>query len=377
MLNRLLGTAYLALLLSTSAHALDIGSRFETACPLSDCDAAISLSFLGEVSIPTGEMIDGVEFGGISGLDFDLPSRRFIAISDDRSEKAPARFYDLDIQVDGKGLHAVKVIRTTTLLDTNGEPFAAKTVDPEAIRFSQDGILWTSEGDAKAGISPFLRITGDDGRFVREFVLPNGFAPTADKSSGIRNNNAFESLTVMSDGDILVGLEAALYQDGPAATLTTGSLARLIRFDATTGLAKAQYVYPVSPIPQAPVEADGWNDNGMPEFLALDDHRLLTLERGFAQSVGNTIRVFMTDLEGATDVSKIDSLTSTQERVVPARKAQILDLGAIGLKPDNVEAMTFAKGQDGTDVLILASDNNFNGAQTTQFIAFEVLKRPK
>ncbi|MBD8893069.1 esterase-like activity of phytase family protein [Roseibium litorale] len=377
MLNRLLVSASFAFLLSAPALALETGTRFDTPCPLSDCSASISLSFLGEVTLPTGTMIDGVEFGGISGLDYDFPSRRFIAISDDRSQKAPARFYDLDIQVDAKGLHSVNVSQTTTLLDTNGKPFAEKTVDPEAIRFSQDGILWTSEGDAKAGLPPFLRVTGDDGQFVREFVLPEGFAPSADKTSGIRNNNAFESLAVMKDGDIIVGLEAALYQDGPASTLTNGSLARLIRFDATSGLAKAQYVYPVSPIPQAPVKADGWNDNGMPEILALDNHRLLTLERGYAQDIGNTIRLFMIDLDGATDVSKIGSLSTTEERIVPVRKTQILDLGAIGLTPDNVEAMTFAKGQDGTDVLILASDNNFNAEQTTQFLAFEVLKRPR
>ena len=58
------------------------------------------------------------------------------------------------------------------------------------------------------------------------------------------------------------------------------------------------------------------------------------------------------------------------------RKSQVLDLRAIGLAPDNIEAMSLGKGKDGTDVLILGSDNNFSAAQKTQFYAFKLLRRP-
>ncbi len=223
---------------------------------------------------------------------------------------------------------------------------------------------------------PFVRVANRDGSFVRELPLPDGFAPTADKSTGIRDNLAFEGLTFLSGGDLLVGMESALYQDGPMTTLTNGALARLIRYDAATGGQKAQYVYPISPIPQAPTKPGGWNDFGMSEILALDDRHGLSVERGYAQDIGNSVVINMFDLDGATDVSAIPSLAKTDQRIVPVRKSQVMDLRALGLAPDNIEGVTFGKAKDGTDVLIFVADNNFNPTQKTQFFAFKVLRRP-
>lgn len=374
MLKTFLTTA--ALLLSQSAYALDIGTTIDVPCPFGDCKAGISLSYLGNYDIPTGFMENGVEIGGLSGIDFDPSTGRYIAISDDRSEKAPARFYDLDIDVDAGGLKGVTVVDHVTLKDKDGQPFAVKKVDGESIRLDKDGIYWTSEGDGKALLPPFVRVANRDGSFVREFALPDGFAPTADKSAGIRDNLAFEGITLLPGGDVLVGTESALYQDGPMTTLTGGALARLIRYDAATGNQKAQYVYPISPIPQAPSTATGWNDFGLSEIMALDDHHLLSIERGYAQGVGNSVIVNMFDLDGAADVANIASLAKTDQRIVPVRKAQVIDLRALGLSPDNIEGIALGKAKDGTDVLILVADNNFNPTQKTQFFAFKVLRRP-
>jgi hypothetical protein len=174
----------------------------------------------------------------------------------------------------------------------------------------------------------------------------------------------------------MVEVESALFQDGPISGLSRGTLARMIRYDAATGRPKAEYVYPIAPIPQAPTVDKGYNDNGASEIVSLGDHRLLVVERGFAQGFGSSIKVFMIDTEGATDVSAIPSLADTAAAIVPVRKAQILDMRAIGLQPDNIEAVTFARGTDGSDLLIFASDNNFSKEQKTQFIAFKVLTRP-
>ncbi|NLR96132.1 esterase-like activity of phytase family protein [Rhizobium sp. P38BS-XIX] len=375
MLKLFLTTAAI-ILFSHSAYALDIGTAVGVPCPFGDCKAGISLSYLGTYEIPTGFMENDVEVGGLSGIDFDPSTGRYIAISDDRSEKAPARFYDLDIDVDASGLKGVKVVDHVTLKDKDGQPFAAKRVDGESIRLGKDGIYWTSEGDGKALLPPFVRVANRDGSFVREFSLPEGFAPTADKSTGIRDNLAFEGISLLPGGDVVVGTESALYQDGPITTLTGGALARLIRYDAATGNQKAQYVYPISPIPQAPSTATGWNDFGLSEIMALDNRHLLSIERGYAQGVGNAVVINMFDLDGATDVSSIPSLAKTDQRIVPVRKTQILDLRALGLNPDNIEGITLGKAKDGTEVLILVADNNFNPMQKTQFFAFKVIRRP-
>ena len=80
----------------------------------------------------------------------------------------------------------------------------------------------------------------------------------------------------------------------------------------------------------------------------------------------------MIDLDGATDVSAIASLADSEETIVPVAKTLILDLGAIGLAPDNIEAMTIGRSDDGMPLLLLASDNNFNAEQKTQFLAFRI-----
>jgi hypothetical protein len=127
MIKRFLATAAFALLSSAATlHATDIGATFETSCPFGECAAGISLSYLGEFVIPTGHVENGVEFGGISGLDFDAATGHYIAISDDRSEKGPARFYELAVDVDGAGLKGVAVVKQVTLKDktANASPGA-------------------------------------------------------------------------------------------------------------------------------------------------------------------------------------------------------------------------------------------------------------
>ncbi len=110
--------------------------------------------------------------------------------------------------------------------------------------------------------------------------------------------------------------------------------------------------------------------------MVADDHHLLSIERGYAQGVGNSAVINMVDLDGATDVSGIPSLAKADQRIVPVRKAEVMDLRSLGLKPDYIEGMSFGKAKDGTDVLIFVADNNFNPTQKTQFYAFKVLRRP-
>ncbi|MDO1581532.1 esterase-like activity of phytase family protein [Rhizobium oryzicola] len=380
MFHRLMSSTLLSLAVSlplaTASLAVEVGAKIETPCPFGDCAAAFSLAYAGEFVIPTGTMIDGVEIGGLSGLDYDPASGHYIAISDDRSEKAPARFYELSIDANATGIKDVKVLRTVTWQDKDGKPFAIKMVDPESLRYGRDGIYWSSEGDAKQLLPPFVRVARPDGSFVRELTLPEGFAPAADKSSGIRDNLAFEGLAFLPSGDLMVGTEETLNQDGPIASLLHGGLSRLIRYDAASGKPKAQYAYPIEPIPQAPNSDKGWKDNGVSEIMALDDHRLLTIERAFAEGFGFNIKVFMIDLDGATDVSATASLAKPEGMIVPVRKSLVLDMRALGLQPDNIEGVTLAKGNDGSDLLVFVSDNNFAASEKTQFYAFKVLKRP-
>jgi hypothetical protein len=172
-------------------------------------------------------------------------------------------------------------------------------------------------------------------------------------------------------------MEAPLYQDGPVPTPGTGAMTRLLRYDRN-GRVAGQVAYPLDPIPATP--AAGKNaDNGLSELLALDDRRLLVLERAGVQGADDTyrnfIRLYEADLQDATDVNGTASLAAGG--FVAARKRLVLDLNTLGLaKLDNIEGMAWGPLlANGNRSLVMVSDNNFNGTQITQLLAFEVVPR--
>lgn len=327
---------------------------------------------IGAFTLPTGLKIGGVEFGGISGLDYDPRADVYYAISDDRSENAPARFYKLKLAIDGSGMQSLDILETVTLLDKAGKPFALKDVDPESIRFNTatGTIYWSSEGDRNG--RPFVGEAKTDGSFIREFALPEAYIPDEGRTRGIRNNLSFESLTITPDGKtLLAGTENALVQDGDKATLDHGSRSRIIAFDLASGNVTAEYAYDTGPIFTKATEPPFWNDNGMSEFVA-DGNDLLTVERSFAMGVGNRITLYRASFDGASNVKDVPSLAS--EPVTPLSKQLLLQLdeGDFGLDIDNIEAVTFGPVVDGKRTLVLASDNNFSHGQVSQFIALKL-----
>ncbi|MDP0490347.1 MAG: esterase-like activity of phytase family protein [Verrucomicrobiota bacterium JB023] len=322
------------------------------------------IELIGEVSFPTGYEYEGTEVGGLSGVAYDSENGVYYALSDDRSQINDARFYSLTIDLTDGTLDEGDVVFTgvTKLLNSGGSPFAAGSVDPEGIAFSSEGTLFVaSEGDANNLVNPFINEYALTGELLAELEVPSDFFPTEDNSSGIRNNLAFESLTLSPDGcSLTAATENALYQDGPAASLTEESPARMIRYDLVEG-GSQQFTYPVGLIPDAPVPAGSFATNGLVELLALDDAgSYLALERAFSLGVGNTVKLFELNIERGNG---------------PVVKRELLDIEQdLGIVPDNLEALVFGPTlPDGRQSLLIVSDNNFNAAnQKTQFLAFAI-----
>jgi hypothetical protein len=334
-----------------------------------------ALELVGEAIFPTGTVFDGTNVGGLSGITYDAKRNVFYSISDDRSELGPARFYALRIDLGDGRLDPGDVGFTdvTTLTDVDGNPFPRFSLDPEGIALTRDDTLVvTSEGDAVRLIAPFVRTFDLAGSSVGALPVPDYFSPTADGSSGIRNNLAFESAAVAPNGRFFfTGTEGALFQDGPAASLTGGSPARLLRYNLGPGKLNAQFVYPVEPIAEPTVPPGGFAVSGLVELLPLDSHSLLAMERSFSLGAGNTIRLYLISTRGAQDVDGIRSLAGRLDEFRPVKKTLLLDLDALGITLDNVEGMAFGPDlPDGRRSLILVSDNNFNPFAFTQFLAF-------
>lgn len=347
------------------------------------------IELLGETSIATGTEFEGTEIGGLSGLAYDAANEIYYAISDDRSNINDARFYTLEINLEDGSLDNGDVTFTdvTTLLNAEGNPFPAGSIDPEGIALSGQNTLYiSSEGDANQLIPPFVNEFSLEGEQLSELPVDDKFTPNAEGTFGIRNNLAFESATISPDGRFLyTATENALAQDSPPATPENESISRIVKYDLATGEAVAEFAYNVDPVPDVPIPPDGFATNGLVELLAVDNNgTLLALERGFSVGVGNTVKLFEVQTQGALDVITEDDLFREEpfeddgETVEPAPfvidpaviKTELLDFEAdLGITPDNLEALAFGPTlEDGRQTLTIVSDNNFSDTQTSQFI---------
>ncbi|MCE4539933.1 esterase-like activity of phytase family protein [Pelomonas sp. P7] len=367
---------------------------------------AQTLTYLGQQIVPTSASFRGRPMGGLSSIDYVPDTGRYLAISDDRSDRGPARFYELTLDLAkfrrsaDPGGAGVTVVDMTTILDLDGQPFGRNKVDPESLRLDtrRNLIYWSNEGQRVSGAmqNPTVRRMHPDGRPAGEFPVPAYYHPMGSAGGlaagdmGVYNNLAFESIAITPDGKTVWTMsENGLTQDSLPTAVGRGSRARMLSFDLDTGKAGAEYVYEVGALPFAPARAGDFATNGVPDMLALSAHEFIVIERAFAvgamtpgvaaltrQPTGNTIKLYRIDTRGATDVSGWASIKGRE--VVPVKRTMLLDLSSLKnddgsvLALDNIEGISFGPMVDGKRTLILVSDNNFNPAQFTQFIALRI-----
>ena len=344
------------------------------------------LRFAKEFDIPPGGRFPartGLRFGGISSLARIADGRQMFGISDDREQP---RAYRFAVDISG-GRFTVTPIETIRLSSDRRAPAA---LDPEGIVVLPDGHLLVSSegiGDKEPRIPPAILEYTRHGRFVRQLPIRPRYVPnpTGPLDRGVRPNAAFESLTITADATrLFTATETALTQDGAAATFELGTRARLLEYVKGSGsFAPArEFVYPIDAIDPVPF-TPGFTIIGLTDLLALDGSELLSLERTYVENPAHAdesiyrIKVFRVSLAGATDVSRVESLTGSQ--ATPVTKTLLLDLSQVtGLSPalarlDNFEGMTFGpRLPNGRRSLILVSDDNFNELQRTSFLLFEV-----
>jgi len=366
-------------LLAAGAAALVACS---TPAPPPPAAGPLRLRKIGEGTLPHRLAFQGTTVGGLSGLDFDPASGLWVALSDDRSELQPARFYTLRVEAVAGRAVFVQLLDAVTLRQAAGTPYpprraGGEVVDPEAVRLLPGGrgLLWTSEGDPRVNQDPGLREARLDGSHVRRFALPPVLR-LARPGTGPRDNASFEGLALSPDGrDAWVAMEGPLQQDGDAPTLGDAEGAcRFTLFDTVRGEAVRQIAYRPDPIPLRPRLPGGYADNGVSEILMLDEHRMLVLERAYAMGTGNSLRLYEIDTRGADDLLHEPRLRPGQFRV--AAKTLVADFAHLGLaRLDNTEAMCWGpRSPGGRRTLYFASDDNFNASQVTQFAAFEFLE---
>ncbi|MBE9129770.1 MULTISPECIES: esterase-like activity of phytase family protein [unclassified Coleofasciculus] len=350
----------------------------------------LSLNFLGEYQLPKMTFED-TQVGGLSALSYDRKSDRFLALSDDRSSLAPARFYTLKLSIDHRdtgeiGIENVEVENVTFLKNENGETYTKGSIDPEGIALSPRGTVFvSSEGVPSQEITPFIREfdrqTGQQQESLRipERYLPNDTTQEEQPPRGIQENLGFESLTfeplslAAASGDpfrLFTATESALFQDSLPPDSENVPRLRLMHYligNIAPPTLVAEHLYLLNPAPKGAI------DNGLTELVTLDtEGRFLSLERSYGL-FGAGAKIFQVVMSGATDTSNIASLKGDISRVDPVKKKLLLDLSELGIYLDNLEGMTLGpRLPDGSQSLVLVSDNNFSNAQVTQFLLFSL-----
>jgi hypothetical protein len=343
----------------------------------------LSLDFLGAYDLPK-LTFEGTPVGGLSGITYDRQRDRFYAISDDRSEKAPARFYTLKVTVaSAPKLEKVEVEKVTILKGEDGQPFAKGTIDLEGIALSPSRSLFiSSEGVTQSGIPPFIgEFDLTTGQLCRKLPIPDRFLPgeVDGQPKGVQNNLGFEALTINANGStdgqlepfrLFTATESALQQDLPASPQSGAAPSRFLHYligsNQTTLL--SEHLYLVEPPPSAEAK------RGLCELLTFDQGgHFLSLERSFGLTTGFGAEIFQITAGGATDTSGISSLKGDWSNITPIYKRSQLDLATLGIPLDNLEGMALgARLPDGTKSLLLVSDDNFSDAQRSQFLLFRL-----
>ncbi|MGF6926575.1 hypothetical protein QFZ48_002075 [Chitinophaga sp. W2I13] len=346
------------------------------------------LKFIGEYIVPYNLPFNGTVTGGLSGIDYAPSSGQYYLICDDRSALNPARFYTARLYFSDKSFDSIKFTGVTPLLQPNGQPYPdtktnpSLTPDPEAMRYNskKQRLVWSSEGERIVNekdtilTNPGIYEIRMNGQYLDSFALPSQFRMQATEN-GPRRNGVFEGLGFTPGYKYLyVSLEEPRYEDGPRAEVGQGAYTRILKFDNNTRQPVAQYAYKLEPVAFPAIPENAFKVNGISDIMVLDNNKILTIERSFSSGVKDcTIKVFITDLSNATDISGINSLQA-DTRFKPAAKTLLLDFVHLGKYIDNIEGVTYGPVlPNGHRSLVFVADNNFSDKEENQFFLFEVI----
>ncbi|GAB4529634.1 MAG: esterase-like activity of phytase family protein [Pleurocapsa sp.] len=339
----------------------------------------LSLEYLDRYEIPKTSFKNTL-IGGLSAITYDRSTDRFYILSDDRSQRAPARFYTVDINFkstaeSGKiAIDNVAFEDVTFLRDEQGNTYNLGTIDPEGIALSPRGTVFiSSEGNPTKNVEPFIgEFDLKTGKKKLNLTIPQSYLSDdpSNPTKGIQENLAFESLTLNQNSllpddpfRLFTATESSLTQD-TVEDLAVQPRLRFLHYVINPfgkPIVVAEHLYLLESAPPEVIS------NGLTELSALDrEGYFLSLERTYGFT-GAGAKIFQVVVANATDTSKIESLKGELTQVQPLKKQQLFDLQELGIYLDNIEGMTLGpRLPDGSQSLILISDDNFNEEQVTQ-----------
>lgn len=326
------------------------------------------LALWGQALLPSQYPFADHRVGGLSGIDYRPSENDYLMISDDRGTHGGARVYQAHLSLGAGGKMAIRIEKTITLRQADGSPFAVEGVagtgtDGETLRaLGSDRLYWANEAEsAESGDPQVFEATLPGGDSV-PLAMPKHLAPAGDRSRGPRHNRSFEGLSIDPDGNLWLGLEAPLIEDGAPPSLASGSWTRIVRL-ARNGEDGGDYLYPLEPIArQLPGRLA---DNGLSELIALPGPAFLVLERSGSQQPDGGFD-YVTRIFCAYPGREIDAGGTAR-----LDKHLVVELNRLGAFDNaNFEGMTFGpRLPDGRRSLILVADNDFRDERPTIIVA--------
>lgn len=307
----------------------------------------------------------------------------------DRLRDAHPPRFKLDIEPSTGAISNFQVLQTLIFRKGGSalDGFAPAVGGPRGTAFDPEGVVVhprTGHLLISDEYGPSLYEINGAGRLVRAFETPGNLIPRnaatgavnyasdAGNTAGKRTNRGFEGLAVSPDGrHVFAMLQSAMLDEGGG----NGNYSRIVKFDAGTGRAVAQYAYGMEGSSQG---------RGISALVALNEDEFLVLERNNrglgvdATLASPNKKVFRIDVSGATDVSGID-LDAPGAVFTPVRKhlpAAWLDLAAPatlahpslaalgGVSPEKWEGLTIGpRLADGAYLLLAGTDNDYSVTQ--------------
>ena len=348
-----------------------------------------SLRYIGQYEIPFNLEYKNTTVGGLSGIDYDTKTGLYYMICDDRSDKSPARFYTARVLFNQSKIDTVIFTGMKYLLQQNGAVYPNNkqdrfhVPDPEAMRYdpTRKQLVWSSEGErivnAKDTVleNPTVTIISTKGKYKDDFTLPANLTMHSTEN-GPRKNAVMEGMSFADDYKTLfISAEEPLYEDGPGADVTdNNAYTRIYKFAVAGKNSLAQYAYRLSPVAYPAVPETAFKINGITDILSIGNNKLLVIERSFSTGrLPCTIKLFIADLNGATDISKM--VLKNNIDFIPAAKKLLLNMYDLGIYTDNIEGVTFGPLlPNGHKTLLFIADNNFNPFEKAQILLFEVIE---
>lgn len=262
----------------------------------------------------------------------------------------PSTLYTMSVRT-APGRVTPTIDSQVQLYDENGN-----VLDAEAVAIDSDGTRLVS-----SEIEPSVRRYSADGKILERLPIPAGFATAP--AGRAQSNLSFEGLALLpGDRTLIATMEAPLSGDGT-------NLVRFVRWTKDRHghfQLAGQYAYQIDA------------GLGISEAKAISPTKLLLIERGFVSGYGNTVRLYVADLAGASNVDGVTDLPGDRTRLV--RKSLLADLvncpsdGAVAKQPqpnpllDNIEGLTLTGKRlpGGRQEVLLVSDDNSGATQITR-----------